>query len=52
MNTRGEVIGLNTMIIENHLGVGLAIPISDAKIVVAQLIEKRYVARSSPGISP
>ena len=52
VNTRGEVIGINTMIMENHRGVGLAIPISDAKIIVAQLIEERYVARSSPGISP
>ncbi len=52
VNTKGEVIGLNTMIIENHRGVSLAIPISDAKIVVAQLIEERYVARSSPGNSP
>ena len=52
VNTRGEVIGINTMIIENHRGVGLAIPISDAKIIVAQLIGERYLARSSPGISP
>ena len=52
VNTRGEVIGLNTMIIENHRGVGLAIPISDAKIIAAQLIERRYLARRSLGISP
>jgi len=52
VNTRGEVIGINTVIIESHRGVGLAIPISDAKIVAAQLIEKRYVALSSLGISP
>jgi len=52
VNTRGEVIGINTMIMENHRGVGLAIPISDAKIIVAQLIGERYLAWSSPGISP
>ncbi len=52
VNTRGEVIGINTMIIESHLGVGLAIPISDAKMVAAQLIEKRYLAWNSLGISP
>ena len=52
VNTKGEVIGIITGIIESHRGVGLAIPISDAKIIVAQLIEERYVARSSPGISP
>ena len=47
VNTRGGVIGINTVILEGQRGVGLAIPISDAKIVAAQLIEKRYVARSS-----
>ena len=50
VNTGGEVVGINTAIIESHRGVGLAIPISDAKIVAAQLIGKRYVARSSVGI--
>lgn len=52
VNTRGEVIGINRAIIESHRGVGLAIPISDAKIVAARLIEEIYVARSSLGISP
>ncbi len=52
VNTRGEVIGLNTMIIESHRGVGLAIPIGDAIIIAAKLIEEGYVARSSPGIYP
>ena len=51
VNTKGEVIGIITGIIESHRGVGLAIPISDTKIVAAQLIGKRYVARSSVGSS-
>ncbi len=52
VNTRGEVIGINTMIIESHRGVGLVIPIRNAKIIAVQLIEKRNLARSSLGISP
>ena len=52
VNSEGEVIGIITGIIESRRGVGLAIPISDANIVVAQLIENRYATRSPLGYSP
>ena len=51
-NTRAEVIGINTAIIQGTQGIGFAINIDDAKVVIAQLLEKGYVERGFIGISP
>ncbi len=51
-NTRGEIIGMNTAIIQGSQGIGFAINIDDAKIVAAQLMERGYVERGFLGITP
>ena len=51
-NARAEVIGINTAIIQSGRGIGFAINIDDAKVVVAQLIDKGGVERGFLGISP
>lgn len=53
-NLRGEVIGINTAIASNSggsEGIGFAIPIDMAMIVVKQLIEKGSVTRGKLGVS-
>ncbi len=53
VNTRGEVIGINTAIVSrsgSSDGIGFAIPISDAKFVANQLIEKGDVTRGYLGV--
>ena len=52
VNSRSEVIGINTAVIQGSQGIGFAINIDDAKIVVAQLMESGYVDRGVLGISP
>jgi len=52
VNSRAEVVGINTAIIEGSRGIGFAINIDDAKIVIAELIERGYVNRGFLGISP
>ena len=52
VNTRAEVIGINTAIIQGSRGIGFAINIDDAKIVAAQLVDRGYVERGFLGISP
>ena len=52
VNARGEVIGINTAIVQAGAGIGFAINIDDAKVVVAQLIEIGYVDRGFLGITP
>ena len=51
-NSRSEVIGINTAIIQGSRGIGFAINIDDAKIVIAELLERGYVNRGFMGISP
>ena len=51
-NTRAEVVGINTAIIQGTQGIGFAINIDDAKVVIAQLIEKGFVERGYLGIGP
>jgi S1-C subfamily serine protease len=51
-NTRGEIIGMNTAVIQGGQGIGFAINIDDAKIVAAQLMERGYVERGFLGIAP
>jgi len=53
INLRGEVIGINTMIVTPSgvfSGVGLSIPINMAKSVMAELLEKGKVTRAWLGI--
>jgi S1-C subfamily serine protease len=52
VNSRGEVIGMNTAIISGSEGIGFAINIDDVKVVSAQLIEQGFVNRGFLGISP
>ncbi len=55
LNSRGEVIGINTMIASNGAeqssGIGFAIPINTAKAVLADLTRYGHVKRPSLGIS-
>jgi S1-C subfamily serine protease len=54
LNSRGEVIGINTMIASNGAeqssGIGFAIPINTAKAVLADLTRYGKVKRPSLGI--
>lgn len=54
LNSRGEVIGINTMIASNGAeqssGIGFAIPINTAKAVLADLTKYGHVRRPSLGI--
>jgi len=53
LNLRGEVVGINTAIYAPtgvFSGIGFAIPVNDAKIVLKDLIEKGYVERSWLGV--
>ncbi len=52
LTTSAEVIGINTAGILGSQGISFAINIDDAKIVVAQLMERGYVDRGFLGISP
>ncbi len=54
LNSRGQLIGMNTAIASNtgeNTGVGFAIPISTIDRVVPQLIEKGRVIRPTAGIA-
>jgi serine protease Do len=54
MNTRGEVIGINTLIITRGLpqsaGVGFAVPVNIAKDILPQLRERGKVVRGWLGV--
>jgi len=53
LNTRGEVIGINTAIFSRgggNIGIGFAIPINLAKEIVPQLKEKGHVTRGWLGV--
>jgi len=55
LNTRGEVIGINTLIITNgsaaNAGVGFSVPINVAKEILPQLREKGKVVRGWMGVN-
>ena len=51
-NSRGEVIGINTAIINDSNGIGFAINIDDAHVVVDQILRSGYVMRGFLGITP
>jgi len=50
INTRGEVIGINTAIIAQGQGIGFAIPINMGKEILPQLKEKGRVVRGWLGV--
>ena len=50
INTKGEVVGINTAILAEGKGIGFAIPISMAKNVASQLEEKGHVTRGWLGV--
>jgi Do/DeqQ family serine protease len=50
LNAQGEVIGMNSAIIQNAQGIGFAIPINTAKNIADQLIAKGKVDHSYLGI--
>lgn len=49
-NMKGEVIGINTMIIAGAQGIGFAIPINMVKDFIPQLLEKGKVNRGFLGV--
>lgn len=51
VNLRGEVIGINTMIVGRGTGIGFAIPAEQAKRVSRQLIDNGRVERAWIGVS-
>lgn len=53
VNSRGEIIGINSakLVISGVEGMGFAIPISDAKPIINELIQKGYISRPYLGIS-
>ena len=50
VNTRGEVIGINTAITAQGSGIGFAVPINIAKKILLQLKEKGGVSRGYLGV--
>jgi S1-C subfamily serine protease len=50
VNSRGEVIGVNTAMIAGAQGIGFAIPINTAKFVASQLISNGRIKRGYIGI--
>ncbi len=49
-NLKGEVVGINTAIVQGGQGIGFAIPVNMAKTVFAQLKERGKVVRGWLGI--
>ncbi len=52
VNSRAQVIGINTAIIRGGQGIGFAININDAKVVARQLIDQGFVRRGYLGVRP
>ncbi len=50
INTKGEVVGINTAIIASGQGIGFAIPVNMAKEVMPQLKDKGKVTRGWIGV--
>jgi S1-C subfamily serine protease len=50
LNDRGEVIGINTAIRPDAMGIGFAIPINKAKAIEAQLVRGEKVAHPYLGV--
>ena len=52
VNSRAEVVGINTAISPQSQGIGFSININDATLVATQLIENGFVLRGFLGITP
>lgn len=52
INTRGEVVAINTAKIPYGQGIGFAVPINTVKSILTELIEDGHVSRPWLGISP
>jgi len=52
LNSRGEVIGINTMIYRGRQNLGFSIPIDLAKTIIAQLRQNGHVRRGYMGLHP
>ena len=50
VDSKGEVIGINTAIVREAQGIGFAIPIDTARAIMDQLIQQRRVVRPYVGI--
>lgn len=50
-NLQGEVVGINTAIVAQAQGIGFAVPINIAKMILGDLKTKGYVTRGWLGIS-
>ena len=50
-NMKGEVIGINAMILAGGQGIGFAIPIDLAKAMIPELVEKGVVSRGWLGVA-
>src|SRR6185436_8562598 len=50
VNLKGEVVGINTMIVGGGTGIGFAIPSNLARLVSDQLIERGSVRRAYLGV--
>jgi S1-C subfamily serine protease len=51
INSRGEVIGVNTAVIRPAQGICFAIPVNTAKFVVSRLIRDGHIRRSFIGVA-
>ena len=51
INMQGEVVGINTMIIAGGQGIGFAIPVDQAKSIIAQLKSDGKVTRGWLGVT-
>ena len=51
INTRGEVIGINSAISRQASSIGFAVPINQAKLILPQLKEKGGVSRGYIGVA-
>jgi serine protease Do len=51
VNMRGEVIGINTLILANTEGLGFSIPINKAREIIPQLKDEGRVSRGWLGVS-
>ena len=51
INTRGEVVGINSAVSRQASSIGFAIPINQAKLILPQLKERGYVQRGYIGVA-
>ena len=52
VNSRAEVIGINTVVVSVGQGIGFAINVNDAKEVARQIIDQGFVRRGYLGVLP